>query len=83
VTRARRLLLAVLAALCPAALTAAQARTFVVDPGRSEVLVRLGRAGLLELAGHEHVVAVPIAAGTVVADTEDPGRSSVTTLPSR
>lgn len=57
---------------------AAGQRAYAVVPAESQVLVHVGRAGLLKFAGHEHEVAAPVAAGEVIADSEDLARSSVT-----
>jgi polyisoprenoid-binding protein YceI len=66
-----------LAALCSAASAAAEPRNFTVDPAASRILVQVGKAGLFKFAGHEHEVAAPIASGSVVADVQELGRSSV------
>jgi polyisoprenoid-binding protein YceI len=55
----------------------AQPRSFEVDPAASRVVVRVGRAGLLKFAGHEHEVVAPPTSGSVVADPDALGQSSV------
>jgi polyisoprenoid-binding protein YceI len=55
---------------------AAAARTYVVDAGASEVRIHVGKAGAFSFAGHTHEVAAPVK-GEVVADSADPGASSV------
>jgi polyisoprenoid-binding protein YceI len=54
----------------------ARGEAFVVDGARSSVRVHVGKSGLLSFAGHRHEVAAPVT-GTVVADREDLGASSV------
>ncbi len=63
-------------AVLVAAPAAAASRTYVVDPGASEVRVHVGKAGAFSFAGHTHEVAAPVK-GEVVADAADPGASSV------
>jgi polyisoprenoid-binding protein YceI len=60
----------------PAVGTAGEA--YLVDPAASEVLIRVGKAGLFKFAGHTHEVAAPIAEGRIEADAADLSRSSVT-----
>ena len=53
------------------------ARTFRVDASASRVTVKVGRAGLLKFAGHEHEASALAFSGEVVADLADVSRSSV------
>lgn len=70
--------LAVLALLLgPSSIVLAAPRTFRLDPERSLVTVRVGKAGLLSFAGHEHRVLAPAFEGTVVVDPENLAESSV------
>lgn len=52
-------------------------RPYEVDVARSRVLVQVGKAGLLALAGHEHEVEAPLAEGRLQVDAADPAASSV------
>lgn len=54
-----------------------QPTTYLVDPGRSAVTARTGRAGLLKFAGHEHEIVAPLLCGEVVADAANLERSTV------
>jgi polyisoprenoid-binding protein YceI len=56
----------------------AAGEAYQVDPGASEVLVQVGKAGLFKFAGHTHEVAAPVAEGRIEADAQDLSRSSVT-----
>src|SRR5262245_18478187 len=56
----------------------AQPEAYAIDPAASHVRIRLSRAGLLKLLGHDHEVEAPIAEGRVVVVDGDPTRSSVT-----
>jgi polyisoprenoid-binding protein YceI len=55
----------------------AEPRTFAIDPAASQVVVRVGKTGLLRFAGHEHEVILPVRKGTVVIDPLQIDRSSV------
>lgn len=50
---------------------------YVVDPARSTVSIRVGRAGLFKFAGHEHLVLARAFRGAIQAEPVDLGRSSV------
>jgi polyisoprenoid-binding protein YceI len=71
-------LAALFALLLPAVSLHAAPRTFVVDSAASSLHVRVGKAGLFKFAGHEHDIVAGRLSGTVVADADDIGRSSVT-----
>lgn len=58
-------------------LLAAGPQAYDLDVARSRVLVHVGKAGLLALAGHEHEVEAPLAEGRVQVDAENPAASSV------
>ena len=58
-------------------LLAAPPQTYELDAARSHVLVHVGKAGLLALAGHEHEVEAPVAEGRVQVDAENPAASSL------
>ena len=73
-----RLLLATLLALTAPRLVWAGAQSYEVDPGASQMLIHVGKSGLFKFAGHEHEVLAPVDAGSVTADVEEPGRSTVT-----
>ncbi|HEX9188968.1 MAG TPA: YceI family protein [Vicinamibacteria bacterium] len=60
-----------------ASLAAGGQDTLAVDPAASRVRVRLGRAGLLKVLGHDHEIDAPIAEGRVDLVEGDPARSSV------
>jgi polyisoprenoid-binding protein YceI len=68
--------LAVLVLVAPGSASSAE-RRFSLDPDRSMVLVRTGRAGLFKFAGHEHVVRARQLEGHVVADDANLAASSV------
>jgi polyisoprenoid-binding protein YceI len=55
----------------------AEGRRFVLDPARSSLTVRTGRAGLFGFAGHEHVIVASGVRGEVVADAASLASSSV------
>jgi polyisoprenoid-binding protein YceI len=57
----------------------AQARParYVLDARGSRFAIQVGKAGLFGFAGHEHEIVAGAFQGTVVADEEDIGRSSV------
>src|SRR5688572_3422028 len=65
------------AALVLAAPLAGESRRYQVDAAQSQVRVHVGRAGLLKMAGHNHVVAAPRVTGEIVADEGALARSSV------
>jgi polyisoprenoid-binding protein YceI len=67
-------LLAVLLALLQ---TPAGVRAYAVDPAASRVAVKVGKAGLLKMAGHEHTVVAEGLSGEVLVDPESAARSSV------
>jgi polyisoprenoid-binding protein YceI len=62
--------------LWPAA-SRAEPRTYVVEAGESSFTIAVGRAGLFKFAGHEHEVVANAFTGEIVADPDDPTRSSV------
>lgn len=64
-------------AVAAAGSAAAEARTYVVDAARSQVVVHVGRAGLFKFAGHEHEVLAPRFAGEIQADAGDLKAGSV------
>jgi polyisoprenoid-binding protein YceI len=66
----------VLALLASAALVA-QAGKYQVDRAASSVLIQVGKGGLFSFAAHDHEVAAPALAGTVVLDQTDISKSSV------
>lgn len=74
---ARGAALAVVAAAFAGPTASAAQRTYDVVPERSRVTVHVGRSGLFGFAGHEHEVVGPVVRGSVVADPDDPARSSV------
>jgi polyisoprenoid-binding protein YceI len=53
-------------------------REFHVDRAASQVTVRVGRAGAFGFAGHDHEVAVPNIDGTIVFDSADATKSTIT-----
>ena len=57
---------------------AAAVREFRVDAAASQVTVHVGRAGAFGFAGHDHEVAVPNMDGTIVLDSADATRSTIT-----
>jgi len=59
------------------ALAAGAERSYVVDPGTSRVRIHVGKAGLASFAGHEHEVVARAFSGTIVADSEEIGRSRI------
>jgi len=70
-----RFALAFLVMLSTAA--AAEARSYEVDPSRSEFTVLVLRSGLFKFAGHMHEIAAPLTSGEVLADADHLERSSV------
>jgi polyisoprenoid-binding protein YceI len=66
----------VLVLLASAALVA-QTGKYQVDQAASSVLIQVGRGGLFSFAAHDHEVAAPALAGTVVLDQTDVSKSSV------
>src|SRR5262249_10058002 len=66
--------LAVLFALLQAA---EGGRAYALDPAASRVAVKVGKAGLLKMAGHEHTVGAEGRAGEVLVDAASVGRSYV------
>src|SRR4030095_16826063 len=52
-------------------------RTYAVDPAASRVAVKVGKAGLLKMAGHEHTVVAEGLSGEVLVDPESAARSSL------
>jgi polyisoprenoid-binding protein YceI len=73
----KRALAAAGAALLLAAPLRAEPRHYVVDASRSEVRIAVGRAGLFKFAGHGHEVVARAFSGSVTADEDDLGASSV------
>jgi polyisoprenoid-binding protein YceI len=73
------LVLTVVALLAPSPALSAE-RRFTLDPDRSMVLVRTGRAGLFKFAGHEHVVRARQLEGHIVADDANLAASSVSVV---
>lgn len=71
--------LAVLVLVAPRSALSAE-RRFTLDPDRSMVLVRTGRAGLFKFAGHEHVIRATQLEGDVVADDANLAASSVSVV---
>lgn len=59
--------LALATAIIPGA-SAAEGRRFTLDPARSSVTVRTGKAGLFSFVGHSHLIRVGTLRGDVVAD---------------
>jgi polyisoprenoid-binding protein YceI len=55
----------------------AKPRRYVLDPSASHVVIQVGKAGVFGFAGHKHEIVTGTFKGTVVADTEDLGHSSV------
>jgi polyisoprenoid-binding protein YceI len=55
----------------------AQGGTYQVDQAASSVFIQVGKGGLFSFAAHDHEVAAPALAGTVVLDQNDAGKSSV------
>jgi polyisoprenoid-binding protein YceI len=66
----------VLAALTSVGLVA-QGGTYQVDQSASSVFIQVGKGGLFSFAAHDHEVAAPALAGTVVLDQSDTAKSSV------
>jgi polyisoprenoid-binding protein YceI len=54
--------------------------SYAVDPSASRVSIKVGRAGLLKMAGHEHTVVAEGLSGDVQVDASSIGRSSVRVL---
>jgi polyisoprenoid-binding protein YceI len=52
-------------------------RSYVIDPGASQVTVQVGRSGLLKFTGHEHRVLAPALSGRIRADSGNLPSSSV------
>lgn len=61
----------------PGADGAARPAVYIVDSERSEVVIHVGRAGLLKFAGHAHEVLAPRFSGEIVADAGRVEASSV------
>lgn len=68
---------ATITALALAVPGAGEPRRYQVDAGQSQVRVQVGRAGLLKMAGHNHIVAAPRVTGEIVADESELARSTV------
>jgi polyisoprenoid-binding protein YceI len=69
-----------LAAACAASMFAspsADAAEYVVDPDRTEMVVRLSKAGLASAFAHDHVVHATDMEGTVSYDPSDPSLATV------
>ena len=56
---------------------AGERRSYRVDPAKSQVVIRVGRAGLFKFAGHEHEVLAPHFVGEIQTDGGDVGRARV------
>ena len=56
---------------------AAQAGSYQVDQTASSVLIQVGKGGVFSFAAHDHEVAAPALAGTVMLDSADASKSSV------
>jgi polyisoprenoid-binding protein YceI len=56
----------------------AAVREFRVDQAASQVTVHVGRAGAFGFVGHDHEVAVPNVDGTIVLDSADATKSTIT-----
>jgi polyisoprenoid-binding protein YceI len=52
-------------------------KSYVIDPGKSEVTVEVGKSGLLKFTGHEHRVLARAFSGRIQADPESLPSSSV------
>jgi polyisoprenoid-binding protein YceI len=63
--------------LLASAALVAQAGKYKVDQAASSVLIQVGKGGLFSFAAHDHEVAAPALAGTVVLDQTDVSKSSV------
>lgn len=68
--------------LCAAGLLAsrpgqAKPNHYVLDPGASHLVVRVGKTGVFGFAGHEHEIVAGGMAGTVVVDPQHVGDGSV------
>jgi hypothetical protein len=63
--------------LAGTAVPAAEPEVYVVDTQRSRVGVRLGRAGLLKLLGHEHQIDAPLSRGRIEVHRDFPQDSRV------
>jgi polyisoprenoid-binding protein YceI len=64
-------------ALLTAGRSSAEGRHFSIDPARSVLTVRTGKAGLLAFAGHEHLIRALGVRGEIVADAAALEASSV------
>ncbi len=51
--------------------------SFVVDQAASSFRIHVGKSGLFSFAGHEHEVLAPAFEGRIIANRDDPARSSV------
>jgi polyisoprenoid-binding protein YceI len=60
-----------------AVITPTNPTEYVLDPTASEVIIDVGKTGLLAFLGHTHEVAAPVAEGTVRFDRENPARSTL------
>ncbi len=69
--------MATLAVLFVLLQAAAGARSYAVDAAASRVAIKVGKAGLFKMAGHEHTVVADGLSGDVVVDEASVGRSSV------
>jgi polyisoprenoid-binding protein YceI len=52
-------------------------RTYAVDPAASRVAIKVGKAGLLKMAGHEHTVVAEGLSGEVLVNAANVAGSSV------
>ena len=77
VTSTRTAIGALVLVLLASAALVAQAGKYQVDQAASSVLIQVGKGGVFSFAAHDHEVAAPALAGTVVLDQADASKSSV------
>lgn len=77
ITRRSLALVYVLLAIAQTADPGQAREEFRINAGASNLVVHVGRAGVLGFAGHDHEVAVPAVDGRVTFDRADVSRSSV------
>jgi polyisoprenoid-binding protein YceI len=68
---------AVLVLSLSATTASAAPRRYTVEPSASQVVIKVGKAGLLRVAGHEHEVVAPVQRGIAVVDPDHLESSSV------
>jgi polyisoprenoid-binding protein YceI len=56
----------------------AQSGTYQIDQAASSVLIQVGKGGLFSFAAHDHEVAAPALAGSIVLDQTDVTKSNIT-----